>query len=145
MKKTKKNMRIEPEYLSNSPKTYGIVYKDSAKVINYSDSPMYFRSKDIAVRWMHNLSPIFCDSELEVIQFEPTAEEKRNKEVIKDLAHNLSKKKRSIPRMAKNSKIRQSKWISHLKKEHKKYKEEIESKKLREKKQKEELNEEECF
>lgn len=127
MKKTRKNMKTQAEYLSNGPKTFGIVYKDSAQVVKYRDSPMYFRSKDIAVRWKADLEPIFCDSDLEVIQFNPTAEEKRNRELIKDLAHDLSERKRSVPRMAKSSKFKHSEWLLHLKEKHKKYKEEVES------------------
>jgi len=115
MKSTKKNMK--EEFLSNNPKTYGIVYKGSVEVINWKGAEMYFRSKDIAERFKQKAEPVFCDVELEVIQFNPTAEEMRNKEVLKDLAHDLSIRKKSVPRMAKKRYKKHSTWLSRLEKD----------------------------
>lgn len=145
MKKTRKSMKKQAEYLSNGPKTFGIVYKDSAKVINYHDQPMYFRMFDLAKQWKDKLEPIFCDSDLEVIQFNPTAEEKRNNEIFKDLAHDLSERKKSVPKPAKKSKIKHSEWLLHLKKHQKEYKKQLKTIRRLESKRFKELNSEEMY
>jgi len=110
---------MEPEYLSNSPKTYGIVYEGSAEVIIWKGTPMYFRSKDLAEKFKERAEPVFCDVDLEVIQFEPTAEEKRNKAIIKDLSHELLKRKRNALKSAKKPKKLYSGWLSKLEKNRK--------------------------
>jgi hypothetical protein len=116
MKTTRKRME---EYVVNNPKTYGIVYKGSVEVIKFQGQQMYFRSRDLAERFKTKAEPVFCDVELEVIQFNPTAEEKRNRAVVRDLSHEISVRKKNAPRTAKNRYKQHSSWLSRLKKDRK--------------------------
>jgi hypothetical protein len=133
MKSTKKTMK--EEYLINDPKTYGIVYKGSAKVINFQGQQMYFRSKDLAERFKAKAEPVFCDVELEVIQFNPTAEEKRNRAVARDLSHELLTRKKKSPKMAKNHYNKHSNWLSKLQQDRKEWAEYLKYQKKIEKKE----------
>jgi hypothetical protein len=133
MQRTRKTMKLE--YNSNDPKTYGIVYKGSAEVIAMNGQPMYFRSKYIAENFKLKAELIFCDSELEVIQFNPTAEEKRNRAVARDLSHELLTRKKKSPKMAKNHYNKHSNWLSKLQQDRKEWAEYLKYQKKIEKKE----------
>lgn len=135
---------MEEESQSNHPKTYGIVYKDSAEVINYLKHPQYFRSKWVADQTIERLRPIFMDVDLEVIQFNPTSIQKRNLMVIRDLANSIGEKKKHDSKFIKKKLYKHDSWLKYLHENSKNYENEFKLMKQRELKRIEESSEE-CF
>ena len=105
----------------NGEKTFGIVYKGSADVIEHNNKPQYFRSRLTARRILPMLESIFIDSNLEIIQFNLTAKERYDFAKKKDLARITSKKAKKGGEMANKSITRGSRYLSHLKKDQKEY------------------------
>ena len=97
------------KYWSNGPKTYGVVYVGTQKVVKYDNKPQYFRSNESANIFLPFLQNVFVDCELEVIQTRRTMRERLIKEVRKD----NSKSKRG--------KLKKSPFLKHLKQDQKDY------------------------
>lgn len=131
MKSPRKSME---EFESNEPGTFGIVYKGTVEVVDYKGQKQLFRSYNVANKFLPEVQSSLMEPDLEVIQLKPTLREKLNEERINELSQELSQRKRKPVRMAKNSKIKQSAWLLHLKEQHKKYSEEFKSRKLKERK-----------
>lgn len=98
----------------NDPKTYGIVYKGTKEIVIHGGREQYFRSRDVALQFMERLEKIFIDSELEVIQFQPTGKDKLNKAKKKEISRTIAKKQKKSSERLKNRRRTTSRFISDL-------------------------------